>query len=116
PMNRTMHLENALGIKAGPLKMPVHIGSKNEGAVLHSLRPGLQDAEALVRPGYPVQVKPVAVETPGQCRVGRKPTRVGQGSKAEPQPLVGRISAPEALIASKIGQSGINAHAGSGAD
>jgi hypothetical protein len=60
-MNRTVAFINALGIKAGGLKMPVDV-------------------------------------------TGEDRTRLGEG----------RISLPEALVAAKIGQAGIHAHARAG--
>ena len=58
----------------------------------------------------------MAVEAPGERGVVGKPARVSQRDEVEPEPLVGWIGSPEPLIAPEVGQSAIDAHAGSGAD
>src|SRR5207245_4255012 len=74
--------------------------------------PGLQDSESLMRLGSAVQVEPMTVETPGQCRICGKPMRIRQGSKAEAELLVGRVGPPKSLVSAEVRQAGIDAHAG----
>ncbi len=108
-----MHFQNARRVEAGTLKLAVHVGGEDKGPVFHPASPGLQDPESLMRQSGAVQVEPMTVETPGQCRIGGEPLWVRQGSKAETELLVGRVGFPESLVPAESGQPGVDPHAGS---
>src|SRR5439155_21845647 len=113
PIDAAVHLYDTLRIKPGTLKLAIDIGSENECSASHPPSPGLQELEALMRLRRAVEIEPMAVKAPSERRIAGKPLRVRQGRKAESEFLVRRIGTPEPLVAPKIGQAGIDRHAGS---
>src|SRR5262249_1878263 len=63
-----------------------------------------------------IEVQAMAIEAPGQFGIVREPARVGQRNEVEAERGIGRIGVPETLVAAKIGQAGIDAHAGACTD
>lgn len=102
--------------KTGLLKLAVHIACVDESAVSHPARPALQDSEACMRRGVAVELEAVAVETPGQTLAGEKAGAVGDVLELVAVRLERRIGPPEAAFAAKVGQAGVDTHAGARAD
>src|SRR5574343_1493534 len=65
-------------------------------------------------PGFAVEIETMTVEPPGQPGVVGKSAGVGDRFKGNAGPAERRINAPEAARPPKVGQAGIDTHAGSG--
>jgi hypothetical protein len=111
-----MHLDDAVMIEPRSLELSIHIRCENEGAVPRPPGPSLKDLETGMWASGAVEIKPVTVETPCQCRVRGEPAWIRQGDEIEPELLVRRVGAPESFVPSEVGKSGIDAHSGPGTD
>ena len=100
----------------GRLELAVDVAGEDERALTQAGGKGKELRKATVRHGGAVEIQPVAVEPPRERRIGGE--RLRTGDRLEPQAAATerRIGAPEPLRAAKVGQSGIDAHAGSGGD
>eukprot|EP01034_Spumella_vulgaris_P037591 gene37590-46371_t len=99
----TVALQHPLRIESRQLELPVHIAGEDAGA-----------REARVRRRGAVQRQPVAVKAPGQPRIGPERLRRGDTAEIQPRAAQRRIGLPETLVAAKIREAGIDAHAGAG--
>lgn len=111
-----MHFADLRFCKTSPLKLAIHIRGKHETAMFQACGDLLQDSEAGVRNGVPVQGQPVAVEAPGELWGAQEGIRAGDVLEGDAGPAKGRVGAPQAAIAAKVGQAGIYPHAGAGGD
>ena len=102
--------------KAGFLELAVDVTGEHESAVFQVLADPTQNLESLVRNGVPVEVQSVPVETPGQAWTGDKGRGIGDLLESDARPTKSRVGAPEALPATKIGQTGIHPDAGTSGD
>ena len=96
-------LHNFLFIESGFLKLSVYIGGKDE-PLLFALRQTQKHAKSIMGLGITIQMQPVTVKSPRQCRVRLEPEGVCQLHKTETQPLCRGIGPPEPLVPSEIRQ------------
>ena len=115
-MNRPVAFVDPRRIEAGTLELPVDIAGKDKGAVRQRRAPVPQQFEAGVGEGRPVQRQPVPVKAPGQRGIGAERGGRGDFGKRQPRPSQRRVGTPEAGVAAKVGQPGVDAHAGAGGD
>src|SRR5690606_28484774 len=102
--------------ETGALELTVDVGGEHVHAAGFRRTPVAQDGEAGVGCRPAVQLEAMSVESPSQFGVPGEVHGVGDLDEAQPQPGVGRVGAPEALVPAEIGQAGVDAHAGAGAD
>ncbi len=111
-----MALDDLLLAEAGAPELAVDVAGEHKRALRQGTRQVEQDAEAGVRDGAAVQGQAVAIETPGQGRVGAEAGGVGDLVEGRARRAEGRVGFPETGVAAKVGQAGVDAHAGAGAN
>lgn len=107
---------SALNRRAGALELAIDVAGEDAVTLGHALAPAFEDREAGVRFGVPVQLQAMAVETPGQRRIGVEGVRRGDLGERHARAGEGGVGLPESLVAAKIGQARVDAHAGAGGD
>lgn len=115
-MNRAVDFADLLRREAGFLEMAVDVAGEGPDAVRHVFGQRAEQAESGVRRGLSVERQAMAVEAPGEARVGFKGGRVGDRLEGDSGPAEGGIDGPEAARPAKVGQTGVDAHAGAGGD
>src|SRR5210317_202559 len=109
-VDRAMHFENLIFTIAGFLKLAIDIGGDNETVLTVLRSPVLQHLKTMVRLCFTIEVSPMTVETPTESRIPFKVARICRVDEADAEMRVHRIGVPEALVATEVGQAGINPH------
>ena len=111
-----MDFTDLVGSEAGFLKLTIDVAREGADAVRHVFRQVEEQGEAGVRRGVPVEGQAMAVEAPGEARVGGEGGRVGDRFEGDSGLAEGWIDGPETARPAKVGQTGVYAHAGAGGD
>jgi hypothetical protein len=69
-MDRAMHFADFVVAKTCLLELAVHVAGEDEGAFRHLVGQLDQEAEAVVRQSVAIEIQSMAVEAPGEPRVG----------------------------------------------
>ncbi len=115
-MNGAVHLQDIFPRKTCLLELSVNIGRDHEAAKTKPVDPFADTVEPVVCHGLPVEVGPVAIESPRKGRVPLEAGRVRSVDEVDAEPLVKGVCPPETLGTPEIGQPGINPHPGAGCD
>lgn len=115
-MDGAMDFADLIGSETGFLELAIDVAGEGAEPVPHVFRQIAEQGEAGVRRGLPVEGEAMAVEAPGEARVGFEGGRVGDRFEGDSGPAECRIGRPEPVRPAKIGQPRIDAHAGAGGD
>ena len=102
--------------ESGFLELPVYVACEGVYSVRDVFRDVEQQAKSGVGFGSPVKVEAMTIEAPCEPRIGSKGGRIGNGLESDSGASERRVNRPETPRPTKVGQAGVDTHAGAGGD